>query len=191
MKKHFLTVALFALCLAAVNSPAGGSNPSSASLPNFSTPVTREELRQAYYTYSGPAIVKELWENDAANWNMIMDNVSAGDADWIASVVRYVFPGTDAAATTEVIVSLAQGLSENPEAVLLQEIGPHISMLSICSLPFIEPEYDFITGYGEKTLAALRNVNKPHLIDSRDTCIRRLSEGLAHARKTHAEGRWE
>ena len=158
--------------------------------PKFSTPVTVEEVRAAYYAYSLPSLVKALREGDAANWDMIMDNVSAGDADWIFATAVYILPGTDAGATTDVIVSLAYGLPNNPEAVLLLETSAHISMLPICNMPFIEPEYEFIMEYGKKTLAALRKVEKPYLIESRDTCMRRLQEGMSYAQKEHAAGRW-
>jgi len=73
-------------------------------------------------------VVKALRENNATNWDMIMDKVSAGDADWIFAAAVYILPGTDAGTTTDVIVSLAYGLPDNPEAVLSLELGPHISI---------------------------------------------------------------
>ena len=166
-------------------------NPYDAPLPPFSTPVTREEVRLAFHEYSSPAIVKKLIEGDAANWNMVLDKITQGDSDWITSAAIYIAPGTDAAASTGLLVAMAFGLSKNPEAILLQEVaGIGLSMLNICTIPFIEPTYDFVMSYGEETLAALQQVDKPYLIDSRDTCMRRLQQTLTHCEETYAKGLW-
>ena len=166
--------------------------PYAAAVPIFSTPVTLEEVRLAYYKYSGPAIVKALHTANAANWNLIMDSVAAGDADWIFYSAIYIAPGTDAGPSTEYTITLALALSNNPKAVLeLESSGPGRSLLSVCDLPFIEPEYAFIKSYGEKTLAALRGLDQPYLADSRDICLDRLEKSLASAAKAHAEGRWQ
>jgi len=160
-------------------------------LPPFSTPVTREEVRLAFYTYSAPAIVRKLLEGDAANWNMILDKIIEGDKDWIIDATTFIAPGTDAAATTGLIAAMAYGLSKNPEAVLLQEVaGLGVSMLDICTMPFLEPTYEFVVSYGKETLAALQQVDKPYLIDSRDTCIRRLRETLKYSEEVVAKGLW-
>ncbi len=110
---------------------------------------------------------------------MIMDNIAEGDAGWIAVAGAYVLPGTDAGATTDFIVSLAYGLPRNPEAVLALETDAHVSLLAVCSLPFIEAEESFIQAYGAKTLQALAAVDRPYLAAARDACIRRLQDNLS------------
>ena len=102
-----------------------------------------------------------------------------------ASVLFY-----GASFSIEVLVTLAHALPKNPEAVLYRDYGTGPSLYRICTLPFIEPEYGFIKHYGEEALAALPNVNDPHLADSRDVCIRRLQERLEYCEKLYKEGRW-
>ena len=179
--------------------------PYNAPMPTFSTPVTIEELRDAYYSYSVVAIVNVLHENmllceddesvcrenDEANSNYIFNKVASGDEEWIHALVTYVSPGTDASASTEVMVTLARALSNNPKAILALDkktIAP--SLYNICGLPFIEPEYEFIKAHGKKTLKALRQVDDPELLDSRDACIRRLQEGLDYCDQLYKEGKW-
>ncbi len=177
---------------AAPDSVQDASSPYDAPLPDFSTPVTLEEVRLAYYRYSAVSIVKKLHENHAANWKMIMSRVEKGDPDWIAYSARYISPGTDAGATTGYTVALALALPNNPKAVLeLETGGGGRSLLAVCTLPFIEPEYDFIRAYGKKTLDALREVKDDYLLESRDTCIRRLQNSLEMAEKRKAEGKWQ
>jgi hypothetical protein len=190
----FLLVAAVCIAGCAKQAPSllHDPNPYDAPLPPFSTPVTREEVREAFYKYSVLAIVKKLKEGDAANWNMILDKIAEGDKDWITYAAIYIVPGADAANATELLVSFAYGLPRNPEAVLAQEVaGLGLSMLNVCTIPFIEPTYDFVKNYGEETLAALLRVDKPYLVDSRDTCIRRLREILDRSEKAFAEGRWD
>lgn len=189
-----LTFALLAMtCF--LNAVAGeaqaSSSPYDAPLPGFSTPVTPEEVRMAYYRYSAVAIVRKLQENNAANWNMIMDKVARGDKEWILYSAIYLSPGTDAGTTTDYTVALAQALPNNPQAVLALEGGAGRSLLAVCSLPFIEPEYDFIMAYGKKTLDALSAVNEDYLLESRNTCSRRLQESLKNAQKRKAQGNWQ
>ena len=169
----------------------GEYSPYDAPMPTFSTPVTIEELRDAYYRYSVVAIVNVLHENGELNANYIFDKVASGDEEWIHAFVTYVVPGTDAAAAEGVPVALAHALSNNPKAVLALDknlITP--SLYSICGLPFYEPEYEFIKAHGKKTLKALRQVDDPELLDARDVCIRRLQGSLGRCEKVYKEGKW-
>ncbi len=186
----FLVAVIFIVGCAQPRSLSNASNPCDAALPPFSTPVTHEEVRLAFYKYSAPAIVRKLMENDAANWNMIMKKIAEGDADWIYHAAAYIRPGADAGSTEEFTDALALALRYNPGEVLLLEQGIGISMLNVCSLPFVEPEYDFVKSYGQKALAALRKVDNPWLEESRATCLRRLQEQMDRAEKDYQEGRW-
>lgn len=183
-------VLLIAACARQGSPLLSDPDPYDAPLPPFSTPVTQEEIRLAHYAYSGPAIVRKLTEGNAENWNMIMDRISNGDENWI-TYVNYIAPGTDAGTTTDLIVSMAYGLSKNPSAVLAQ--GSHgfgFSLEQLCSLPFIEPTYDFVKNYGQETLEALQQVDKPYLTDARDTCIRRLRDSLGYCDEIYVKGEW-
>ncbi len=186
-----LTAVWLAGCAPQAPSLLDDPHPYDAALPPFSTPVTCEEIRLAFYKYSGPAIVRKLTEGDAANWTMILAKIEAGDPEWITCAAAYIAPGTDAGATTDLLVALAFGLPRNPQAVLSQEVGLGLSMLSVCSLPFIEPTYDFVKSYGEETVAALLRVDEPYLLDARDTCLRRMREALDRAETVFASGHWD
>ncbi len=58
---------LASLCFACVCAVSCGTPPPHVSTPHFSTPVTPEEVRQAYYAYSAPAVVQGLHERNAVN----------------------------------------------------------------------------------------------------------------------------
>ena len=140
----------------------------------------REELRTAYYTHSLLSIVEGLQQNGGANWKLILDKVASGDRDRITGVALYVIPGAEEAAAREYLAATALALPKNPEAVLVLKNFPASgSLYHICSLPFIEPEDEFIISYAKRTLAALRRVDDPELRESRDTCMRHLQETLA------------
>ncbi|WAW10149.1 hypothetical protein NB640_00290 [Oxalobacter vibrioformis] len=156
----FSIAAMSCVLTTAAGNLQASPNPYDAPLPDFSTPVTHEEVRMAYYRYSVVSIVKKLHENNAANWNMIMGKGVKGDKEWIQYAAIYIAPGTDAGATTDYMVSLAHALSNNPRAVLSLEGSADRSLLAVCTLPFIEPEYDFIQAYGKKTQTALKEVKE-------------------------------
>lgn len=188
--KGVFLCALIAVCVGCAKESGVLANVDSvtlytAPLPPFSTPVTRDELRSAYYRYSAPAIVAKLAEGNGENWTMIMDKIAEGDSDWITHAVIYIAPGTDAASHTSLLVALAFGLEKNPEAVLAQEVGGlGLSMLNICAMPFIEPTPEFVMRYGKETLAALGRVDKPYLLDSKDACMQRMQKVLQRSGTT-------
>lgn len=195
----FLLLVLIGMACACVkpnktseNRPTGELPPYDAPMPKFSTPVTIEELRAAYYRYSVVAIVRALTENNWEGYDYIFEKVASGDRDWINAFITYVAPGTDAASAEGVTIALAYALPNNPNAVLyLDDYTTGPSLARICTLPFIEPEYEFIRDYGKRTLAALRRVDDPDLLETRDICIRRLQESLNYCEKIYKEGKWE
>lgn len=153
--------------------------------PNFSTPVSIEELRLAFYRYSVVAIVRALHENNEANWNMILNKAAAGEGDWIYALNTYVAPGTDAASSTAVIVTMAEALSNNPEAVLNLSFTTGPSLYRVCSFPFIEPDYEFLKDHTNKTMNALQAVNKSYLLDLRDYCMLTLRDSWNYIEKSN------
>lgn len=171
---------------AAANEP----NPYDAPMPSFSTPVTYEEIRLAYYQYSAVSIVKALHLNNAANWNMILGKVQEGDEKWIQALLAYISPGTDAGASTEVLVSLALALPNNPKAILALAYRPGPPLYQICRTPFIEPEYDFIADYGKRALAALERVDEKYYLEPRDICSTILQDSLDHLKGIYEKGGW-
>ncbi len=142
-----------------------------APTPTFTTPVQPEEVRRAFYEYSPTRIIRALFENDWKNWNMILEKMAAGDAIWIEYAGKYIWPGTDAGATSDIYITMAEALPNNPEAVLttmLKGDGP--SPFVVCTYPFIEPEKDFLIAYTEATRQALDAVHAPHLQKIRRLC---------------------
>lgn len=162
--------------------PSGFAGQYAVALPEFATPVTRGEITTAFAEYGSVAIVRKLHTGNAANWNMIMNKVAAGDAAWIRCAAEYILPGADGAAAEDIIISLAYGLQGNPTAVLAalgDDAG--VSIESVCSLPFIEPDQGFLETYGERTLAALRKVGKRDLVLPRNECMHFLQDSLVRA----------
>lgn len=171
-------------------SPSGFSGRFALALPEFGTPVTPEEIESAYAQYGAAAIVRKLHAENAANWNMIMNRIAAGDVAWIKCAAEFIIPGTDASATDDIVISFAYGLQTNPESVLaFLGTDPGISAEAVCSLPFIEPEPGFLDDYAGKAVAALRRVQKAALVPSRNECLRLLRENLARADGEYTAGR--
>ena len=194
----FLLALALAVCLGAAcvpsnrtagTEPSGFSAPFAVALPDFATPVTREEIHDAYVQYGSTAIVRKLHTENAANWNMVMNKIAAGDAAWIECAAEYIMPGADAGASEDIMISLAYGLQNNPRAVLIMSQGQGIPVDSICTLPFIEPDAGFVESYGKKTVAALGKVNEPRLAGSRNECLRLLRDSLARAAQEYTAGR--
>ncbi len=143
--------------------------------PDFSTPVTPEEVREAFYRYSAPAIVEKLMENKGANWDMIMSKVKSGDDEWIEHVTSFIAPGAEGKAVADITIAYAYALPKNPEAVLL--VGRQYPLYNICSLPF--PEQDaFIEDYAGRALSAIKKTDKPYLREVRNNCAIRLKKSL-------------
>jgi hypothetical protein len=178
---YFAMLILILFIAQACATQKAGNEVYNAPRPNFSTPVSIEELRSAFYGYSVVAIVAALRENNEANWNMLLDKARAGEGDWIYALNAYVAPGADAANSTAIIVTLATALSNNPEAVLNLGFSHGPSLYQLCSLPFIEPEDEFLEDYAHKTLHALQNIDKPYLLDLRDYCLRTLRASWNHS----------
>lgn len=188
-----LTLLLLTACAAEpVKNPVVDSSEDlyGAPLPEFSSPVTLEELRMAFYRYSVVSIVKALHEGNEFNWNYLLNKVREGDADWTYALRTYVAPGADAGAATDVLITYATALPNNPQAILQLNLGRGDSLARVCNLPFIEPEYEFVRNYGEKTLAALQSVEEDYLLESRDLCARYLRESLDKAEAIWRSGRW-
>ena len=144
----------------------------------FSTPVTLEEISAAFYRYSVVAIVAELHKNDAANWNIVLNNVAQGDEDWVFEAAMCIAPGAEGQDRTDLFAALAHALTNNPEAVLTMEGGPGLSYYKMCRLPFPDQDHEFVKNYSAKTLAALDRIEDPYLFEARDLCARYLREAL-------------
>lgn len=177
----FLT-AIAIICLVAWPGAAmpGSLSGKALSKPDFSTPVTLEELGAAYYLYSAPSIMEALMANNGANWQMMMNKIRTGDGDWIGQIANLVAPAAEGKATNDINTALAYALPKNPEAVLLT--GWRYPLYNVCSLPFDEPDA-FVTDYVDKALAAMHTVDKPYLKEIREHCAARLKKSLAQRRK--------
>ena len=169
--------------------PSGFSGRYALALPEFGTPVTPDEVREAYVRYGAAAVIRKLHTDNAANWTVIMNRIAAGDPAWIACFTECILPGADGEAGDDIFLSLAYGLQNNPEAVLLSGVERGVSMDAVCSAPFDEPDRGFMEKYGERALSALRKIDKPRLLGARNDCIRTLRDSLGRDERAHAAGR--
>lgn len=161
-------------------------------LPEFSTPVTLEELRMAYYQYSPSLIIRAMREGGRENWRYIMDKISSGDKDWIGAFWAYAGSGLygDGGAMLDVKKALVSALIRNPEAVLELEIrNPGYSLEDICNNITLLTDRKSVLApaYAQKAVQAVRGVDKTYLQDSRDTCIRRMEGNLERWKQMEKE----
>lgn len=138
--------------------------------------ITIKQINELYLSLGASKLVSELTKDNYAQWNKAMEQIASGDTEWI-NIAPHLFNGSDAGNTTHIIVSLAEALSKNPKAVLNLENGG-LSLKAVCSLPFIEPEAQFIKRYITDTKEALNNVNDSSLVDDRDICLIRLNKAI-------------
>ena len=162
--------------------PSGFAGQYAVALPEFASPVTREEIETAFARYGSTAIVRKLHTGEAADWNMIMNRVAAGDAAWIRCVAEYILPGANGAAEEDIIVSFAYGLQTNPAAVLASlGDGAGVSLDAVCSLPFEDQDRGFLENYGNRAMSALGKVRNAELVAPRNECINLMRGTLARA----------
>ncbi len=160
--------------------------------PPFSTPVTIEEVRKAYYLYSLPTIIRTLKNNNAANWNMILEKVVQGEYYWGHHLETLWF-GANKEEKQEILVAFAKSIPTAPYIALgVVSLGMGPSILDICSAPFTEADNINIPEYITASIKALQDSQQKVLgrkkergedpIDSqgfeKTICIRLLQERL-------------
>jgi len=135
-------------------------------------------------------VINELTQDwDRPVWDMIIENISSGDEDWLNTLYCMKAPAySSVTVSLELDIALATALPKNPQAVLgLGAAG--ISLTNACSLPFFERDRKYLEQSFKETLQALENVpddatlGKASLAIERDVCILRLKDAYANEMK--------
>ncbi len=142
-------------------------------------PLTTKWVMQEIVKHDPKHAVKVMWDQE--RYDELLGNISAGKEEWIALAPK-IQPGTDAASSEDLGISLADALPKNPQAVLsiLDQSKWAISFKSVCSIPFIEPEKDFYESYSKSALAAVKAVTNAGLAKQKALCLAELQK--AHVR---------
>ena len=114
-------------------------------------------------------VVEEIWLDHEKEY-FVLQQIKTGDPQWL-EVAKALWPGSDAAATMCIWLSLSRALPNAPIFVL-KMIGNSFPLRQICTLPFIEGEVEIEKAYLNRTEKALISVNEPELEDVRWKCLR-------------------
>ena len=137
---------------------------------------TIAEVRGDLASMGPTRTVQALWSDK--RWDWIEDRVAAGDTGWIALAPRLA-PGTDAGTSEGLSISLAEGLTRNPRAVLaVLTLGDDsvLGVQQVCEAPFIEETPQHHATYMRATFRALAGVRAPDLHRVKQACLQRLSQ---------------
>lgn len=174
-------VALFAVCMLARAFSAfaeGAEPPGGMKAPEALTP---EFLRESCYNYGAVNTVRVLTARGSPLWAELMEHISGGDTKWIVYVPLFA-SGTDAGYATQLTVALARALPKNPHAVLSLEYA-FVSLRNVCSLPFFDPDEEFIRQYARDVMQAMQDVTDTYMQMDKDICLARLRNAVDAAQK--------
>ena len=147
----------FCICIG-LTAPAVAEEPTTV-IPK---PLTADWVMQEIAKHGPKHAVTVMW--DQKRYSELLGNISAGKGEWIALAPKIV-SGTDAGASEGLGISLAEALPKNPKAVLgiLDQSKATLSSGRVCSIPFIEPEKDFLESYAKSALAAIEEIGRAHV----------------------------
>lgn len=142
---------------------------------------TNAEIESALRNETPSRVVSRMWSS--GHWDAFTGRISSGDRAAIA-LVPEVAKGTDAGASEDLGISLAEALVKAPDAVLpVLELAPNrtLSVGFVCSAPFIEDSNAHQRAYKAKALKAvtLARLN-PSLVRQGQTCIEKLKQIELH-----------
>jgi hypothetical protein len=131
----------------------------------------------------GPQSVVAGLYNSPEQWSQFIDGVSSGSPEWLDTVAALA-AGTDAGATSELLVALFMALGPAPERTLRLLTGPSFVNLGdafeveeVCgSHVYIDHEPKEARTLIEARLAVLRKTPSSDLDSIRARCIRSLEE---------------
>jgi len=106
-------------------------------------------------------------------WDAAVDEISRGDAVWIA-LAPALAPGADAGTAEDLGISLAFALPRNAAAVLAAVGDPDPAVFNVeevCGLPFIEDTVKDRAGYRRTAIAAVSGVANPRLGAVKNLCL--------------------
>lgn len=138
--------------------------------------LTPEFLRESCYNSGAVNTVRALTAEGSTMWAELMEHIASGDSNWIIHVPLFA-SGTDAGSATQLTIALAKALPKNPQAVLSLEYS-FVSLRNVCSLPFINPDEDFIRQYSQEVLRSMREVSDPYMQMDKDICLIRLRHAV-------------
>ena len=125
---------------------------------------------------------------NSSSWSPAMQQVEAGDRDWLL-VALALSPGTDGAATTDLSLSISRALRTNPAAVLELFLTSSPPRFDLCRgwAEFAGHE-TFESAWAEVTakIASLQVVKSPGLEAVRDKCIEKLRDSEGELRQIYS-----
>ena len=144
-------------------------------------PIAPQQVQGLCREKGAVQAVQWLTAKGGSLWQHAMEQVGAGNEEWLAVVPCLTF-GADAGYATDITVALATALPVNPAGVLRLEAA-HVSVKWACSFPFIEPEPAFTARYAAQTVGALEAITDAALQDDARICVQRLQRVLAKAKQ--------
>lgn len=144
--------------------------------------LTPEFLREACYNYGAVNTVRMLTTGpESGLWNELLRHIADGETGWIIYVPLFI-SGTEAGQATQLSIALAEALPKNPHAVLSLEYS-FVSLRRVCSLPFIDPDKEFIRRYLQDVSKAMQDISDPYMKSDKDICLGRLKASVVAAHK--------
>lgn len=120
--------------------------------------------------------VRLMSGKDYRLWDNFIEHVSRGEEDWLR-VIPEIRGGTDAGTAESIGIALAYALPENPKGVL--NLANSTSLKGACSIPFIEPEEEFLEEYLNRARVALDAVSEEYYQEDKKVCLMRMQDILA------------
>jgi hypothetical protein len=132
--------------------------------------VSRVDLVARLDYVGSKRTVDELWDQN--RWGSVVDQISTGQADWVALAPRLA-TGTDAGTSETLGIALALALPRNPAAVLAAldlQGGPVLGPSIVCGVPLIDESPRFVANYRRRARAALNKVQSAALQSAKRAC---------------------
>lgn len=143
--------------------------------------LTPESLRESCYRYGAVRTVRRLTAEGSPHWAELLGHIAEGDSRWIVYVPLFA-SGTDAGYATQLTIALAEALPKNPHSVLSLEYA-FLSLRGVCSLPFVNPDEEFIRDYRQSVEVAMHNITDPYMQMDKQICLSRLDKAAEMALK--------
>lgn len=142
------------------------------------------------------AVMAKLRTNEMMQFEKVCDNIETGQVKWL-EVARRLMPGSDAATTESLIISVSRALPKAPRQVLeLIEATEHdrtwaFTTKNTCVSTFIEPEPGVSERYlldSAKALTTLNTGKNAKLEQLRKDCLKNIQNDIRDAKK---RGLWK
>src|SRR5436853_108304 len=125
--------------------------------------------------YGASAVVRQFTPN-WSHWEEVLQHIGTGETMWL-KVAQALRPGTDAFATTTLLLTVAQSLPHAPEEVLRLVLnGKGFEFEDVCTVPFIEPPDAVVLEYLSRAENALKKPMSREVNNLRLRCLAKLQE---------------